>query len=57
MSFVDLGHSSVKFNPKAAKGSDFSEIDWYRRAPEAWVKPGRFGIGPLSGPMPTFTGE
>jgi hypothetical protein len=55
MSLTDVDHSSIQFNHQAAKGSAFSELDWYRLAPEAWVKPGRFGVGSISGPMPAFT--
>lgn len=55
MSLTDVNSSTVQFNHQAAIGSVFSELDWYRRAPEAWVKPGRFGIAPVSGPMPAFT--
>lgn len=55
MSLTDVEHSSVGFNRNAAPGSGFSEFDWYRKAPEAWVKPGRFGAPPISGSMPPFT--
>jgi len=56
MSLADTDHNTLRFNPARALGSIFSELDWYRRAPEAWVKPGRFGIGPIYGsPLPAFT--
>ncbi|MDB5102399.1 MAG: hypothetical protein JWP91_88 [Fibrobacteres bacterium] len=55
MSLTDVDHNSVGFNRGASPGSGFSEFDWYRKAPEAWVKPGRFGVPPISGPMPPFT--
>ncbi len=55
MSLTDVNHSSVRFNGQAAPGSPYSELDWYQRAPEAWVKPGRFGVGSISGPLPAFT--
>jgi len=55
MSLTNIDHSTVSFNPAAAPGSSFSEFDWYRKAPESWVKPGRFGALPMSGPMPPFT--
>jgi hypothetical protein len=57
MSLTDVDHSTLRFNSSPAAGSDHSEIDWYRRAPEAWAKPGRLGIGPVSGPMPFFYPE
>jgi hypothetical protein len=55
MSLTDVDHNSVGFNRGAAAGAGYSEFDWYRKAPEAWVKPGRFGAPPISGPMPPFT--
>jgi hypothetical protein len=55
MSLSDVDRNTVGFNRAAAAGSPFSEFDWYRKAPEAWVKPGRFGAPPISGPMPPFT--
>jgi hypothetical protein len=54
LSLTDVDHSTLRFNPAPAAGSAHSEIDWYRSAPEAWAKPGRFGIAPVSGPMPPF---
>jgi hypothetical protein len=47
MSLVDINQSSMRFNLGPASGSTSSEADWYRRAPEAWVKPGRFGAAPV----------
>ncbi|MDB5049647.1 MAG: hypothetical protein JWO30_2718 [Fibrobacteres bacterium] len=55
MSLTDVNKSTIRFSRQAAKGSAFSEVDWYQRAPEAWVKPGRFGAPSVSGPMPPFT--
>jgi hypothetical protein len=55
MSLTDVEHNSVGFSRSPAPGSAFSEIDWYGKAPEAWVKPGRFGAPPISGPMPPFS--
>lgn len=55
MSLTDVDGNSVGFNRNPAPGSGYSEIDWYSRAPEAWVKPGRFGAPPVSGPMPPFS--
>ena len=57
MSLTDVDNNSVRFNPSRAAGSDHSEIEWYRGAPEAWVKPGRHGIPAVSGPMPPFYPE
>lgn len=54
LSLTDFNQSTIRFNGNAASGSDFSELDWYRYAPEAWVKPGRFGAPPVSGPLPSF---
>ena len=54
MSLTDADHSSMQFNHDPAAGSLNSELDWYRKAPEAWVKPGRFGVPAISGPMPAF---
>lgn len=55
MSFADADHNTMRFNPGKALGSIFSEWDWYQKAPEAWVKPGRFGIGPINGArLPPF---
>jgi hypothetical protein len=54
MSLTDVDHSTIRFNQEAAQGSAFSELDWYRHAPEAWIKPGRFGADAVSGPMPQF---
>lgn len=55
MSLTDVDGNSVGFNRSPAPGSGYSEIDWYSKAPEAWVKPGRFGAPPVSGPMPPFS--
>jgi hypothetical protein len=57
MNFTNVNRNTIRFNSQLIKGVGFSELDWYRRAPEAWVKPGRFGIGSTSGPMPPFTAE
>jgi hypothetical protein len=57
MSLTDVDHNTLRFNSSPAEGSAHSELDWYRRAPEAWVKPGRFGIDAVSGPMPPFYAE
>lgn len=54
MSFVDYNHSTMKFNTSPAPGSSRSEVDWYKTAPEAWVKPGSNGISYIDGPMPSF---
>jgi hypothetical protein len=54
MSLTDIDNNSLRFHGGPAAGSGQSEIDWYRSAPEAWVKPGRHGIPPVSGPMPAF---
>jgi hypothetical protein len=54
MSLTDVDHSTIRFSPDNALGSVFSDFDWFRKAPEAWVKPGRFGAPPVSGPMPLF---
>jgi hypothetical protein len=54
MSLTDVDRSTMGFNKEPAAGSLNSEINWYRKAPEAWVKPGRFGMTPISGPMPSF---
>lgn len=57
MSLTDIDNNSLRFNPGPAAGSEHSEIEWYRSAPEAWVKPGRSGIPAVSGPMPAFYPE
>lgn len=57
MSLTDVDHNTLRFNSSPAAGSAHSELDWYQRAPEAWAKPGRFGIAPVSGPMPPFYAE
>jgi len=55
MSLTDVDHNLIKFNAAAAQGATHSEIDWYRKGPEAWVKPGRFGTAPVQGPqLPPF---
>jgi hypothetical protein len=54
MGLTDVDHSSIGFNRGKAPGSGYSEIEWYQKAPEAWVKPGRFGVPPVSGPMSPF---
>lgn len=55
MSLTDVNRNLLKFNTSAAQGSNRSEVEWYRRAPEAWVKPGRFGVGLVQGPqLPGF---
>lgn len=56
MSLTEVGRNTLRFNSRPASGSAMSELDWYRRAPEAWVKPGRFGFKAVSGPqLPPFT--
>jgi hypothetical protein len=57
MSLTDIGNNSLRFNSGRAPGSEHSEIEWYRSAPEAWAKPGRHGMPPVSGPMPPFYPE
>ena len=58
MSFADAEGSSFEFNSSPAQGNDFSELDWYRDAPESWVKPGRFGVSAsLSPVLPAFQTE
>jgi hypothetical protein len=57
MSLTDIDNNTVRFNPDRAAGSEHSEIDWYRSAPEAWAKPGRHGYPQVSGPMPAFHPE
>lgn len=57
MSLTDVDHNTLRFNPDRAAGGGASEIEWYRGAPEAWVKPGRFGFPPVYGPMPAFYRE
>ena len=55
MSLTDVDHNLIKFNASPAQGAAHSEIDWYRKGPEAWVKPGRFGSPPVQGPqLPPF---
>ncbi|HKP94138.1 MAG TPA: hypothetical protein VJ385_00135 [Fibrobacteria bacterium] len=54
MSLTDIERNSIRFGDQAPAGSGYSGTDWYRFAPEAWVKPGRFGAPPVSGPMPPF---
>lgn len=55
MSLTEVGRNTLRFNSSPASGSTSSEMDWYRRAPEAWVKPGRFGYKAVSGPqLPPF---
>lgn len=55
MSLTDVDRNTLRFHSGPASGSAHSEIDWYRHGPEAWVKPGRFGIAPVSGPqLPPF---
>jgi hypothetical protein len=54
MSLADIDKNTVRFNTSSAPGAPFSEVDWYRTAPEAWVKPGRFGVGSIPGTMPNF---
>lgn len=54
MSLTDVNRNTVRFNDQASGGSSYSAQDWYRRGPEAWAKPGRFGAAPISGPMPPF---
>ena len=55
MSLIDVDRNSVGFNRNPVPGAGHSEIDWFGKAPEAWVKPGRFGAPPISGPMPPFS--
>jgi hypothetical protein len=58
MSNTDIHRNQLRFNASPASGSRFSEVEWYRFAPEAWVKPGRFGIGQVAGPqLPNFLGR
>jgi len=52
--FADVNHSSVQFNTSPLPNSSRSEIDWYKYAPESWVKPGMNGMSYISGPMPQF---
>lgn len=55
MSLTDITRNSLRFNSAPAPGSPHSEVDWYRYAPEAWTKPGRFGVAPFQGPqLPGF---
>ena len=55
MSLTDVDANTVGFNRYPVPGAVFSEVDWYSKAPEAWVKPGRFGAPAVSGPMPPFS--
>jgi hypothetical protein len=54
MTNTEYNNNRFEFNPLPANGSQFSEVDWYRLAPEAWVKPGRGGMSDVFGPMPQF---
>jgi hypothetical protein len=51
MSLTDIDRNTLRFHDAPAAGSPHSEVEWYRFGPEAWVKPGRFGIGPVPGPL------
>ena len=55
MSLTDVDHNLIKFNAAAAQGAAHSEIDWYRKAPEAWVKPGWAASAAAPSPKPTVT--